>query len=278
MDPGVIRNGDKIIVQVSAYYEPIISVVPIEPLEIVSSSARSFLISVPIVGSALPTSFSAETSTPSLAPTLFNTTFTPTIAELAYIYAPSSNSYKHAQSQHHPHRYAPTHTDLYPIADAAADLHTQHHTDSDQLYRLTGVTHDPLEFKDNIMKMRINNQTGHTLIAANIYVEWNHDTGHGKGNDLGLQLRRVSLASQAWDGELQTPSAYIPAFYPSIPPGISIIEFIFHQDYQFDRRHRKIIISIGTPGCINYPVIRGTKGFFEPCCRRKEINSNAVKA
>lgn len=254
IDPGVIRNGDRIIVQVSAYYEPIISVVPIEPLEIVSSSARSFLISVPIVGSALPTSFSPETSTPSLVPTLFNTTFTPTIANsLTFTHLPPIHT-----NTPNPN-ITPTDTRQPTLTFTPSRTPLPTYTPSItptaiSCTGLTGVTHDPLEFKDNIMKMRINNQTGHTLIAANIYVEWNHDTGHGEGNDLGLQLRRVSLASQAWDGELQTPSAYIPAFYPSIPPGISVIEFIFHQDYQLTDGTERIIISIGTPGCINYPV------------------------
>ncbi|MBI3162959.1 MAG: pilus assembly protein, partial [Chloroflexi bacterium] len=72
----VIRNGDRIIVQVSATYEPIISLIPIKPMRIVSASARSFLISIPIVGSALPTGFAAETATPSPVATF---TFTPGI-------------------------------------------------------------------------------------------------------------------------------------------------------------------------------------------------------
>ena len=254
IDPGVIRNGDRIIVQVSAYYEPIISVVPIDPIEIVSSSARSFLISVPIVGSALPTSFSAETSTPSLVPTLFNTTFTPTIANsptfthLPPILTNTPNPNITPTDTRQPTlTFTPSRTPLPTYTPSITPT-------AISCTGLTGVTHDPLEFKDNIMRMRIHNDTGYTLVAANIYVEWNHDTGHGEGNDLGLMLQRVSLASQFWDGELRTPSAYIPAFYPSIPPGESMIEFIFHQDYQLTDGTERIIVSIGTPGCINYPV------------------------
>ena len=63
-----VRNGDRIIVQVSTTYEPILTLLPIEPIEVVSASARSFLISIPIVGNALPTGFAAETSTPSPVP------------------------------------------------------------------------------------------------------------------------------------------------------------------------------------------------------------------
>ena len=72
-----VRNGDRIIVQVSTTYEPILTLLPLEPLEIVSASARSFLISIPIVGNALPTGFAAETSTPSPVPTVITATFLP---------------------------------------------------------------------------------------------------------------------------------------------------------------------------------------------------------
>ena len=73
-----VRNGDRIIVMVSAIYEPILTMLPLDPMEIVSTSARSFLISVPIVGNALPTGFAPETSTPSPVPTVITDTLTPT--------------------------------------------------------------------------------------------------------------------------------------------------------------------------------------------------------
>ena len=65
-----VRNGDRIIVQVSTTYEPILKLLPVQPIDVVSASARSFLISIPIIGKALPTGFAAETSTPSLTPTV----------------------------------------------------------------------------------------------------------------------------------------------------------------------------------------------------------------
>src|SRR5690242_5117284 len=57
-----VRNGDRIIVQVSTSYEPIVSIIPIDPLDIVSSSARTFIISIPILGSSVPLNFAPETS------------------------------------------------------------------------------------------------------------------------------------------------------------------------------------------------------------------------
>ena len=103
------------------------------------------------------------------------------------------------------------------------------------------------------MEMSINNQTGHTLTASRVYVEWNHDTGHDSA-DRSLRLRKVILNSDIWDGDLRGPSAFISAYYPSIPQGESIIRFRFHQDYDITDGTERIIISISNPGCVNYPV------------------------
>lgn len=100
------------------------------------------------------------------------------------------------------------------------------------------------------MKMQILNKTGFTLSTASVYVEWNHDTG---GNP-SLRLNRVEFARQAWTGELFSPSGFIPGYFPSIPPGESVIEFYFDQNYGFKDGTERIIVTIGTPGCVNYPV------------------------
>jgi hypothetical protein len=100
------------------------------------------------------------------------------------------------------------------------------------------------------MRMDITNNTGYTLTTAQVYLEWNHDTG---GNP-SLRLKSVEFAEQSWTGELFAPSGFITAYYPSIPPGESTIEFIFDQIYVFQDGTERIIVTIGTPGCVNYPV------------------------
>lgn len=255
IEQDTIRNGDRIIVQVSTTYEPILSVIPIEPMEIVSASARSFLISIPILGSALPTGFAAESSTPSRVPTVNTMTYTPTIALTStFTHIPSSGN------TNTPAVYlSPTNTQ--PPTLTFTPSNTPLPTDTPSITPtsiscsgLTGVSHGPLTFKDNVMEMSINNQTGYTLTTAQIYLEWNHDTGHGSGGDLGLRLRQIMFAGQVWDGDIQTPSAYIPAYYPGIPLGESKIQFIFHQNYDLPDGTERIIVNIGTPGCTNYPV------------------------
>jgi hypothetical protein len=62
------------------------------------------------------------------------------------------------------------------------------------------------------------------------------------------------FARQVWDGNIQAPSAYIPLYYPKIPTGDSIIQFVFHQNYDVTDGTERIIINIANPGCVNYPV------------------------
>ncbi|NOH03531.1 MAG: hypothetical protein HND47_17000 [Chloroflexi bacterium] len=103
------------------------------------------------------------------------------------------------------------------------------------------------------MQMTIFNNTGHFLTAAQIYVEWNHDTGHD-GSDPTLRLQQASLAGQSWTGDVFAPSAFVTPFYPIIPPGESLVQFFYHQDYDRLDGTERIIITIGNPGCVNYPV------------------------
>jgi hypothetical protein len=250
IESDVIRNGDRIIVQVSAMYEPIISIIPIEPVKIVSASARTFLISVPILGSALPSGFSAETPTPSKIPTSIFTD-TPT----AFLTFTATNI---PSSGRTPVRLTPSIT-LPPTltftpSNTPRPTYTASVTPTPiSCSGLSGVSHGALEITGNIMEMDITNNTGYTLSTAQVYLEWNHDKGH-KGNDSTLHLTQASLASQTWNGDIQTPSAYLTAYYPFIPPGDSTIRFYFNQNYNQTDGTERIIITISTPGCINYPV------------------------
>lgn len=251
IEDDVIRNGDRIIVQVSASYEPILSLNNIESLEIVSANARTFLISVPIFGSAFPTGFDAETATPSKVPTKTipaNATETepPTLV-------PTFNLTYEAIRTQFPRTATntplPTLTFTPSLTPTASKAPTSTST-AISCTGETGVSHGPLKFKDNVMSMRLFNKTGYDLSTASVYVSWNHDTG----GTPSLRLRQIVLASQVWDGDLFTPSAFIPGYYPTIPAGESEVFFIFDQGYNFRDETERIIITIGNPGCINYPV------------------------
>lgn len=267
IEDNIIRNGDRIIVQVTASYEPILPILPIDPFTIVSASARTFLISVPIVGSAMPLSFAAESATPSTVPTDTPPgieTATATALPVSTIIPSPTNSSGGITLP----PGLPTNTQLAPANGSPlpptltfTPFRTPKPTFTPSITPtaiscngITGVSHGPLRIRDNIMQMTIDNRTGHTLNASQIYVEWNHDTGHSSGNDASLHLQEILLASQSWNGDLHSPSAYITAFYPTIPPGESVIQFVFHQNYDLADGTERIIITIGTPGCVNYPI------------------------
>ncbi len=246
-----IRNGDRIVVQVSASYEPIISIIPIKPLKVVSASAHSFLVSVPIVGSSMPTGFFAETSTPSITPTILTETSLPTIelTSTSTHIPPAITVTKGAPTI----TYTPTKT-FTPSRTPLATYTPSITPTPIMCSGLSGVSHGPLIIDDTVMKMEIYNNTGFTLTTAQIYLEWNHDTGHRSNTDPTLRLRQILFATQTWNGDIHAPSAYIPVFYPVIPTGISTIQFVFNQNYDLSDGTERIIINIGTPGCTNYPV------------------------
>ncbi len=245
----MIRNGDRIIVQVVAYYEPILSIIPIKPLKVVSASAHTFLVAIPIVGSAMPTGFFAETSTPSITPTILTATSLPTFTFTSTYLPPGNTATRGIPTNTLPPTltYTPSRTpratytpSITPTAISCSGL--------------TGVSHGPLIIEKNVMKMQVINNSGYRLSTAQIYLEWNHDTGHRSSADPALHLNQVLFANQTWNGDILAPSTYITAFYPLIPTGESTIQFTFNQKYDVPDGTERIIITIGTPGCVDYPV------------------------
>ena len=241
-----VRNGDRIIVQISATYKPILTILPFDPMEIVSSSARTFIVSIPILGSAVPTGFMAETSTPSrtASPTSEITTstsiFTNTpISVQPIITLPQSTippAITNTPAKPQPPTKIPTVTPTAINCSAP-----------------TGVSHGPLLINREYMEMAIQNNTGFVLSTSQIYAEWNHDTGH-KGSDTTLHLRQASLENTYWNGDVYAPSTFLSGFYPTIPTGESKIRFAFNQSYDAADGTERILITISTPGCVNYPV------------------------
>lgn len=270
IEDNIIRNGDRIIVQVSADYEPIITLLPIDPFTVVSASARTFLISVPIAGSAMPLAFAAESATPSRVPTdtppgaeeptettIPSSTVAPsTPGGVGGITPPAGVATNTQPVPTNPSNgsplpptltFTPTKTPLPTLTPSITPT-------AISCTGQTGVSHGPLFIKENVMAMRIDNRTGYTLFITQVYVEWNHDKGHLSNNDARLRLQQITLASQGWTGDIYSPSAYIPAYYPSLPPGESVIEFSFDQNYTQEDGTERIILSLGTPGCVNYPI------------------------
>jgi hypothetical protein len=242
-----VRNGDRIIVQITVNYEPIISVIPIDPVEVVSSNARTFIIAIPILGSSVPTGFSRETSTPSRIPddrtnTPRPTAFTPTrvpvdLTEFAY-------------NQTH----APTFTLTFTPSNTPPATHPPTTTPSRiSCGGATGIANSKLQYNNNYVQMEIYNNTGHTISTVDVYIAWNHDKGH-QGDNPALRLRQVSLVNQTWQGDILAPSQTISGYHPVIPTGTSVIYFGFDQKYDVVDGTERVIISLLTPGCEGYRI------------------------
>lgn len=243
LDNVTLRNGDRIIVQVTVDYEPIITVIPIENFEIVSSNARTFIISIPIFGSAMPTGFAAETSTPSRVPGTF--TFTPTITSTLTRVPVNLTEFSQRLTN------APTATATFTPSSTPPPSRTPTVTPTRILCSgITGITNGPLQYIDGVMQMEIYNNIGYPIRVSEIYIEWNHDQGH-QGADTKLRLSKILLTNQGWEGDIFAPFQYIKDYSPLIPVGTSVIKFGFNQSYDYLDGTERVLIGLLTPGCEN---------------------------
>jgi hypothetical protein len=241
-----VRNGDRIIVQVSVDYEPIVSIIPIDPLEIVSSNARTFIVSIPILGSSVPMSFAAETSTPSRIPE--NSTITATHTR---VFTPTRVPINLTQ-----YSYELTNAPTASLTFTPSNTPPATYTSTVVPTRIfcggiAGIGNGPLRYINNFIQMEIYNNTGHLITVGEIYLAWNHDKGH-QGDDEKLSLSLISLNNQNWTGNILAPSQYINGYQPNIPMGTSVIHFGFNQNYDVLDGTERVIISLLTPGCEGY--------------------------
>jgi hypothetical protein len=247
-----VRNGDRIIVQVSVDYEPIVPIVPIDPLEIVSSNARTFIVSIPILGSAIPTSFAAESSTPSKVAENFTSTPSGTAAFTPTRVPVNLTQYSYELTN------APTATLTFTPSTTPPPTHTSTITPTRIFCGGTaGIDNGPLRYTNNYIQMEIYNNTGHLLTVSEVYLAWNHDKGH-QGDDQKLSLMTVSLGNQNWEGNFPGPSQSISEYHPRIPIGTSMIRFGFNQKYDILDGTERVIISLLTPGCEGYLLDSGS--------------------
>lgn len=241
-----VRNGDRIIVQVSVDYKPIISIIPIDPLEIISSNARTFIVSIPILGSSVPMGFGAETSTPSRIPGNFTSTPTGTLAFTPTRVPVNLTEYAYGLTN------APTPSLTFTPSNTPPPTYTATITPTRiSCGGTTDIANGPLRYTNNYIQMEIYNNTGHIIHVAEVYLAWNHDKGH-QGEDQKLFLTTISLNNQNWEGNINAPSQYIVGYQPNIPIGTSVIRFGFNQKYDVQDATERVVISFLTPGCEGY--------------------------
>lgn len=246
-----VRNGDRIIVQISVDYEPIVPIVPIDPIEVVSSNARTFIVAIPILGSSVPTGFLGETSTPSRIPDDRTNTPRPTL-----VFTPTRvpvNLTEFAYNQTH----APTNTLTFTPSNTPPATQSPTTTPTRiSCGGATGLSNGKLQYNNNYIQMEIYNNTGYAINSVEVYIAWNHDKGH-QGDNPALRLRMVTLANQTWQGDTLSPSQTIKEYQPVIPVGTSVIYFGFDQNYDVTDGTERVTISLSTPGCEGYRIDSG---------------------
>lgn len=104
------------------------------------------------------------------------------------------------------------------------------------------------------MTLTITNPNAWPITLGDVFVKWDHDRGHGTGNDKTLRLQTVKLGSnEFFNGDDDGPSLTIsPAEPVVIPPNTTLtLTFTFHQAYDDSDGSEELNIDFSTPGCEN---------------------------
>ncbi len=111
------QNGDRLLVSVSTTFQPIVPLVPLEPMTIESSSARTILVDIDIAVTAGPQDWDGSTSTPTNTPTPTARTLQIHPDRYPYIDTNSitfSNSFQHSYNHLYAYHHQYTNHNVYP--------------------------------------------------------------------------------------------------------------------------------------------------------------------
>jgi len=199
--PGAVRNTDRIKVQISADFSPIVPIVPLQPVTVSSSSSRTILVEVRILGTGTalipppvsypspppPATFTPEASTPGPSPTPTNTA-TPTATP---IHSPTPSSTATAT-------FTPTATYTATYTPTPSNTPTPTGTAF-----VCNVKHSGSIPSGSDVTWTIYNNVDFTLKIATITVYWGN---HGNRNLTGVYLRGTAL----WTGSTNATGFTIP--------------------------------------------------------------------
>jgi Flp pilus assembly protein TadG len=231
-------NINRVRVRVHTQYTPIVPIVPLEPFEIESISARTILVSVPIVITAAPQGWNPnnspippDTATPTITftPSITPTIPTPTITNTPTItYTPTIT-------------LTPSKTGSPTKTGTATNTPTQTGTAI-----VCDVRHNPL--KTSPFGMTIyNNHPSVTLHITQIQVYWDPSSPAGQA------LEQVSLGGVTiWNG---TPLTGSPALFTIFSGDISIgptsdklLQVSFSKNYKSNGLEQ-ILVNFAENGC-----------------------------
>lgn len=82
------------------------------------------------------------------------------------------------------------------------------------------------------MSLTVTNPLTVPVQVQDIFVIWNHNTGHQTGQDKTLKLVTVAWEDPIWTGNSAGPSiSVVPSPTTFLQPGTSTLTFTFHQSY-----------------------------------------------
>jgi hypothetical protein len=269
-DPSFIpsnANTDRVVVTIDGDYLPILprlipfverSVVKGNPIH--ALSARTILVSVPIVVTVPPSTFLP--STPTATPTVNTPTFTPSNTPTDT--ATNTPVFTATPSLTPTRTLTPTVTLTPTITNTPTKTLTPTITPTP----VTGCVNisqsglGAITLSGDTMTMTITNAQPYPITIKDIFVVWNHDKGHQVGNDKSLILQSASVSTTSgvttiWTGTNAGPSTTLTSTSPIVIQGngvVTTITFTFNQSYDKPDTSEEILINLSTPGCELYPL------------------------
>jgi Flp pilus assembly protein TadG len=266
VDTGVVVNAgstfDRVQVQVSAQYDPMVSLIPIDSRTITSSSARTILgyVDLDVLTSSAPnTPIPTTPTTPGATllpdtPTATAVSHTPTATLSGEVITltplPTSTA-----------TLVPTITPTATVTPTTTQTWTPTLTFTPTITPTAmpgcnSITTGSLIVVSNVMSLSFTNPHD-TITVLNVQVSWNSTNG-GAGSK-PLALKSASLGGVFWAGTESTGTLTItPSTTLTIPGNnvTSAIMFSFDKNYQNKNNSESIVINLSTPGCEGYTIRR----------------------
>lgn len=246
--PASVKTGDRIFIAVSAPFAPIITM-PIGPITVRSSSARTIIVSLAVPGTALPP--------PTVAPPPPFDTPLPTTVSTAIPTNTLTGSETPTSTPTETGTPTNTFTPSMTFTPSNTPTITNTPTNTATPVNCTLVTHGAIYKSGNKLIMSVSNLTGATLNVSQMLLLWNGASGH-IGTDTTLRLQSVTVGDAAiWGGDA-TGSSWVTSFLyaagVNLPSGTSNIVFTFNQSYDVFSPTDQITLQLYNNGCTNYTV------------------------
>lgn len=266
VDTGVSVNSgtnlDRVKITVSADYNPMLDLVPLDPRTITSTSARTIFgyadLEVPTSGPVYTATFTPTGTitppTPTFTPTATVTVVTPTpTATIAGQVVTMTSLPSNTPTLVPTATSTPTMT-LTPTETYTPTMTFTPTATSTPKPGCDSITTGSISYNGKVMSLSITNPHD-TITVLSVQVIWNATSGSAASKS--LVLKTAKLGSTFWAGSDSSGNLTItPSTTLTIPGNnqTSYIEFTFDNSYQNRNNSESIIITLSTPGCEGYTI------------------------